>query len=98
MIGTALVLIRTRQEAIAREIDSLRRFGQCCLKEIHMDARNFTFMFYGFLSAWLIVLLYVVSLARRGARLKKELDDVKQLMASNGADASNPVRFEDRVR
>ena len=34
-----------------------------------MDARNFTFMFYGFLAAWLIVLLYVVSLARRGARV-----------------------------
>jgi CcmD family protein len=48
-----------------------------------MDARNFTYMFYGFLAAWLIVLLYVVSLARRGARLKKELEDVKQLMGSH---------------
>jgi CcmD family protein len=47
-----------------------------------MDARNFTFMFYGFLAAWLIVLLYVISLARRGARLKKELDAVKDLVAS----------------
>jgi len=44
-----------------------------------MDARNFTFMFYGFLAAWLIVLLYVIALARRGARLKKELDEVKKL-------------------
>jgi CcmD family protein len=47
-----------------------------------MDARNFTYMFYGFLAAWLIVLLYVVSLARRSARLRKELEDVKQLVAS----------------
>ena len=47
-----------------------------------MEARNFTFMFYGFLAAWLIVLIYVVSLARRGARLTKELEDVKQLVAS----------------
>jgi CcmD family protein len=47
-----------------------------------MDARNFTFMFYGFLAAWLIVLLYVVSLARRNARLTKELDDVKHLVES----------------
>jgi CcmD family protein len=47
-----------------------------------MDARNFTFMFYGFLAAWLIVMAYVVSLARRGARLKKELEDVKQLVAA----------------
>jgi CcmD family protein len=44
--------------------------------------RNITFMFYGFLAAWLIVLLYVVSLARRGARLKKELEDVKQLVSA----------------
>jgi CcmD family protein len=48
-----------------------------------MDARNIAFMFYGLLTAWLIVALYVVSLARRSARLKKELDDVKQLMNAN---------------
>ncbi len=48
-----------------------------------MDARNFTYMFYGFFAAWLIVLLYVVSLARRGARLKKELENVKHLMRTN---------------
>lgn len=53
-------------------------------------------MFYGFLAAWVIVLLYVVSLARRGARLKKELEDVKQLVAASGTDT--PARFEDRVR
>jgi CcmD family protein len=61
-----------------------------------MDARNFTFMFYGFLAAWLIVLLYVVSLARRGARLKKELEDVKQLISANPAGQAQHV--EDRVR
>ncbi len=61
-----------------------------------MDARNFTFMFYGFAAAWVIVLLYVIGLARRGTRLKKELEDVKQLLAGN-----EPVRtgsMEDRVR
>ncbi len=47
-----------------------------------MDARNFTFMFYGFLAAWFIILVYVVSLARRGARLTKELEDVKHLVES----------------
>jgi CcmD family protein len=50
-----------------------------------MDARNFTFMFYGFLAAWLIVLGYVVSLAVRGAKLKRELEDVKQLVAASQA-------------
>jgi CcmD family protein len=44
-----------------------------------MDPRNATYMFYGFLAAWLIVLLYVVALARRGARLKKELDEVRKI-------------------
>ena len=47
-----------------------------------MDTRNFTFMFYGFLAAWLIVLVYVVSLARRGARLKKDLEQLRQLVSS----------------
>ena len=61
-----------------------------------MDARNFTFMFYGFAAAWVIVLLYVVSLARRGARLKKELEDVKQLVSSE--EAGRLERFEKRVR
>jgi len=60
-----------------------------------MDPRNFTFMFYGFLAAWLIVLLYVISLARRGARLKKELDDVRQLV--NSGQSSEPAQLEDRV-
>lgn len=44
-----------------------------------VEARNFTYMFYGFFAAWLVVLLYVISLATRGARLKKELDEVRHL-------------------
>ncbi len=59
-----------------------------------MDARNFTFMFYGFTAAWAIVMLYVVMLARRGARLKKELDDVKQLVSS--AQTGQPVSWDSR--
>jgi CcmD family protein len=47
-----------------------------------MDARNALFMFYGFLTAWLIVLFYVVTVARRNARLKRELEDVKRLLAA----------------
>jgi CcmD family protein len=61
-----------------------------------MDARNFTYMFYGFLAAWLIVLFYVISLARRSARLKKELDNVKNLVASSQSEGT--LRLEDRVR
>ena len=61
-----------------------------------MDARNFTFMFYGFLACWLIVLAYVVSLARRNARLKKELENVRNLVSSSQSDSAFPL--EDRVR
>ncbi len=59
-----------------------------------MDARNFTFMFYGFTAAWAIVLFYVISLARRGTRLKKELEDVKQLVISG--QPGEPVPFQSR--
>ena len=44
-------------------------------------------MFYGFLAAWLIVLIYVATLVRRAGRLRKELDDVKRLI---GAKISTP--------
>lgn len=61
-----------------------------------MELRNLTFMFYGFLAAWLIVFGYVLSLVRRNARLKKELEDIRNLVSSNqGSDA---LRLQDRIR
>ena len=45
-----------------------------------MDNRNFLYMFYGFLAAWLIVLLYVVLLAMRERKLRRELDRVRQMV------------------
>jgi len=45
-----------------------------------MDSRNLQFMFYGFTAAWLIIILYVVTLALREKRLKKELDRVKNMV------------------
>lgn len=45
-----------------------------------MDTRNFLFMFYGFLAAWVIVTIYIITIARRNSRLKRELDDVKRLL------------------
>ncbi len=44
-----------------------------------MDSRNFTYMFYGFAAAWLIILFYVLTLVRRGRRLRRSLDDVERL-------------------
>jgi CcmD family protein len=45
-----------------------------------VDNRNFLYMFYGFLAAWLIVILYVVLLAMRERRLRRELDRVRQMV------------------
>ena len=53
-------------------------------------------MFYGFTAAWLIIMFYVISLARRGARLKKELEDVKQLI--RGERSKDEDLFPNRVR
>ena len=45
-----------------------------------MDQRNFQFMFYGLLAAWLIVVIYVVLLALRERKLKRELDRVRKMV------------------
>jgi CcmD family protein len=45
-----------------------------------MDSRNFTFMFYGFLAAWLILVGYVLSLAARERKLRRELESVKNMI------------------
>ncbi len=45
-----------------------------------MDNRNFLYMFYGFLAAWLIVVIYVVMLAMRERKLRRELDRVRQMV------------------
>ena len=45
-----------------------------------IDARNFTYMFYGFAAAFLILLVYVVSLAMRERRLRSEIDRVRRMV------------------
>ena len=42
--------------------------------------RNFTYMFYGFTVAWMIVIGYVISIAVREKNLRGELDRVKRLL------------------
>jgi CcmD family protein len=44
-----------------------------------MEARNFTYMVYGFSAAWLILLIYVITIAVRERNLRQELDRVKRL-------------------
>jgi CcmD family protein len=43
-------------------------------------ARNFTFLFYGLLAAWLVLCAYVVSLAARDRKIKRELDRLKMMV------------------
>ena len=45
-----------------------------------MSSENFTFMFYGFTAAWLIIIVYVISIALREKKLRQELDRVKRMV------------------
>ena len=49
--------------------------------------RNFKFMFYGFTVAWLIVIIYVISIALRERRLRQELDRVKRMVEDQEREA-----------
>ena len=42
--------------------------------------QNTTFMVYGFTAAWLIVIVYVISIALRERKLRQELDRVKRMV------------------
>jgi len=44
-----------------------------------MEEPNFTYMVYGFSAAWLILLIYVITIAIRERNLRQELDRVKRL-------------------
>ena len=45
-----------------------------------MDTRNFTFMFYGFLAAWLILVIYVLSLVSRERKISEQLKGLRGLL------------------
>lgn len=50
-----------------------------------MDERNFTYMFYGLASAWLVIVLYVITLVSRGQKLKLEVETLKKLVKDRNA-------------
>ena len=45
-----------------------------------MDTRNFTFMFYGFLAAWLILVVYVLSLVSRERKITEQLKGLRGML------------------
>jgi CcmD family protein len=46
------------------------------------DNRNFRYMFYGFLAAWMVLVIYVISLVSRERGLRKQMDDLKKMVES----------------
>ena len=45
-----------------------------------MDTRNFTFMFYGFAAAWLILVIYVLMLVARERKIQQQLRNLKSMI------------------
>ena len=45
-----------------------------------MDPRNFTYMFYGFAAAWLLVTIYVVTLHVRERKIQNELKRLRDMV------------------
>lgn len=45
-----------------------------------MDSRNFTYMFYGFAAAWVVLVLYVITLVSREKKIHQEMDRLKKLI------------------
>jgi CcmD family protein len=45
-----------------------------------MDPRNFLYMFYGFLAAWLILIVYVVSMATRERKINRDIEVLRRMI------------------
>jgi CcmD family protein len=45
-----------------------------------MDERNFLFLFYGFAAVWILLAGYVLSLAAREKKLRRQLDTLKRML------------------
>jgi len=45
-----------------------------------MDERNFTYMFYGFAAAWLLVVGYVATLVARENRIRRSLEGLQKML------------------
>jgi CcmD family protein len=45
-----------------------------------MDQRNFLFMFYGFSVAWVVIVIYALTLFSRERQIRKEIDRLKGMV------------------
>ena len=46
--------------------------------------RNFIYLAYGLITAWAILVVYVLSLASRERRLRKQLENVQRMLEDRG--------------
>jgi CcmD family protein len=46
-----------------------------------MDPRNFQYMFYGFSAAWVLIVIYALTILARERRIKAEIDRLKSMLA-----------------
>lgn len=46
------------------------------------ENRNLTYMFYAFVAAWLVLVIYVISLVSRERALRKQINDLKVMVES----------------
>ena len=45
-----------------------------------MDSRNFMYMFYGFAVAWVVVVIYVLTLVSRERKLRDEMKRLRTMI------------------
>ena len=45
-----------------------------------MDARNFQFMFFGFSAAWVVIVIYVITMLSRERKIKDEITRLKSML------------------
>jgi hypothetical protein len=50
---------------------------------------NYTFMFYGFLAAWMVLIIYVIWIALRERKLREELERVKRMVDERERETKN---------
>jgi CcmD family protein len=49
-----------------------------------MENREFQFVMLGFMAAWIIVVVYVVTIVMRERKLRRELDRVRRMVEAPG--------------
>jgi CcmD family protein len=49
-----------------------------------MDAGEFQFLFAGFYAAWIVIVIYVLTLTFRNRRLRRELDRIRKMLEKMG--------------